>query len=174
MTGRKFNVGKGIIELKEETMRNYEADVIVIPNEDIDPEDRISIRDLSQEGTKSKEAFFMLPYGRKAVIKDGKRRNYLYSSIEIIAKRTEKSLEKAKELGYNSIGFPLFKGGVKEKILGEPTIDDSIDEAVSTMVGKFSEHLRKETSLKRIALILDDYDSYMQAERVAERVLNYK
>jgi len=131
-----------------------------------------------------KEVFFIETYGinQDGSNKEGLNPNIktedesdkkrIYPNIKIVAERTKKSLEKAKELEYTSIGFEDLTKNVFQDLGTGKTEKIFIDNVVSAMLGESLEYLIKENTLERIALILDSHKSYVQAERVAERVLS--
>jgi len=134
-----------------------------------------------------KEVFFIEPYG---INQDGSNKERLnpniktedesdkkriYPNIKTVEERTKKSLEEAKKRGYTSIGFQDLRTKVFQNLGTGKTEKIFIDNVVSAIFLESSEHLTNNTTLERIALMLESHESYVQAERVAEKVLlNYK
>lgn len=85
--------------------------------------------------------------------------NTLYCNRDVLAKSTRNALNLAREHNLTSIGFPA---------LGTGLYNVPLEDAVDSMSDEFSRHLKEDTSIKRIGLIIYSPSQYYIGKKVLE------
>ena len=89
----------------------------------------------------------------------------LYVDTEIIRKSTKNALDLANEKKLKSIGFPAFGTGL---------YNAPLDDVVNDMGEEFISHLKNQTSLERIGLVLYSSDQYILGKKELDGKFNSK
>lgn len=175
---KDYNIGRGKIELKEGSITRYEADALVCPN--IPELEMLAIPGGCQFAFLSEGGKEIFLEARKIAEREGEQpissahlttagkllARYVVHSIgphttnKIIRNSTKNVLELIASKGLSSVGFPT---------LGTGLYNFPLDEAVDIMSDEFANHLKKDTSIQRIGLVLYGANSYVTGKNVLDR-----
>jgi O-acetyl-ADP-ribose deacetylase (regulator of RNase III) len=93
------------------------------------------------------------------------KKDGLYCNADVIARSTRNALDLAKEKGLQSVGFPA---------LGTGLYAVPLEEAVEAMTEEFSRHLKGQTSIERLGLVLYSPADYFIGKAITDRKFGSK
>jgi O-acetyl-ADP-ribose deacetylase (regulator of RNase III) len=193
----KYNVGKGKVELVQGSVTRYPADALVCPaNADLEmvafpggvqyaflvEGGQDIFREASELGKRMKKSSMdtlipmAVPETSAHITRAGNlpakfvihsvavgydlKKDGLYCNADVIAKSTKNVLDLAREKGMKSVGFPA---------LGTGLYAVPLEEAVEAMTKEFSRHLKGQTSIERLGLILYSHADYCIGKAITDR-----